>query len=809
MGTNFSRAWKLAAAAMLPLVSFAASPDVNSVSPPGGQRGTVCEITLRGLRLEGAQQLLFYKPGINVLSLANDATQKAVKVHAKLEIPKDGELGEYPFRLLTESGITDLLVFRVGPFPNVMEVEPNNEFANPQRVDINRTVNGIVKSEDVDYYVIEAKKGQRLSAEVEAMRVGQKMFDPFIAILDTNRFELGVSDDTTLFKQDGAITAIAPYDGQYIIQIRETSYRGSEDSRYRLHIGTFARPEVVYPLGGQAGTEVEMRFIGDAGGDIVAKQKLPDTPRNSFGVFPPNDPPPSANPFRLVSFPNVMEEHSDDTNKTTRTKISPPLAFNGILSREGERDLMTFPGKKDQSYEVRVFARGMGSMLDPTISVRGPNKTNVGNNDDTRGLDSYMQFKADADGDYSITVRDHLKNGGSNYVYRVEVTGTEPELSLSVPIFKRDTQERQAVPVPQGNRNAVLLSVAKENVDGELAMLAAGLPSGVTAHFPKLHPGVAQVPVVFEAKPDAALGGSLADINIKPVVEGSKVLGRMNHAVEQIYGEPNQTVYYTVPLDRLALGVTKEAPFTIEVEQPKVPVVQGGTLRVGVVVHRKPGFEGAVKVRPLYNPPGITGPNEITIEKGSTRDTILLQAGGDAQAKTWQTAVIGSTTINEGDLWTSSPFYNLDISTPYQNGKIQMTSVEQGQVAELSVDLTNFKPFEGKAKLILSGLPVRCTTEAVEFTKDDKRVTFKVTTEEKSPAGQHKGLFCNAEIPLKDGSVNQTVAVEGVLRIDAPRKKVVEEPKKEIAKVEPPKELPAALSRLEQLRKEQGAMSGK
>ena len=68
--------------------------------------------------------------------------------------------------------------------------------------------------------------GQRLSVEVEAIRLGF-MFDPFIAILDQNRFELAVSDDTPLLKQDGFISVQIPEDGTYYVMIRETSYGGN------------------------------------------------------------------------------------------------------------------------------------------------------------------------------------------------------------------------------------------------------------------------------------------------------------------------------------------------------------------------------------------------------------------------------------------------------------------------------------------------------------------------------------------------------------------------------------------------------
>ena len=37
---------------------------------------------------------------------------------------------------------------------------------------MNVTVTGVADNEDVDYYVVEAKKGDRISAEVEGLRLG-------------------------------------------------------------------------------------------------------------------------------------------------------------------------------------------------------------------------------------------------------------------------------------------------------------------------------------------------------------------------------------------------------------------------------------------------------------------------------------------------------------------------------------------------------------------------------------------------------------------------------------------------------------
>src|SRR5207248_3079841 len=150
----------------------------------------------------------------------------------------------------------------IGALPVVDEKEPNSDFAAPQKIPLNCTVHGVADNEDVDYFAVEAKKGQRISVEIEGMRLGTTFFDPYIAILDSKRFELATSDDTALFKQDGCLSIVAPSDGKYVIQVRESSYQGNPGCHYRLHVGTFPRPTAVFPPGGKPGDEFEVRCVG-------------------------------------------------------------------------------------------------------------------------------------------------------------------------------------------------------------------------------------------------------------------------------------------------------------------------------------------------------------------------------------------------------------------------------------------------------------------------------------------------------------------------------------------------------------------
>ena len=90
-----------------------------------------------------------------------------------------------------------------------------------------------------------------------------------MAILNAKRFELGVSDDAALVWRDGFTSIIAPEDGKYIIQVRESAYSGNGGCLYRLHVGNFPRATAVMPAGGKPGETLAVRWIGDAAGETT------------------------------------------------------------------------------------------------------------------------------------------------------------------------------------------------------------------------------------------------------------------------------------------------------------------------------------------------------------------------------------------------------------------------------------------------------------------------------------------------------------------------------------------------------------
>lgn len=831
--TSFKRLFcLLALSALLPGFVSAAQPSLGGTSPRGGQRGTELVVDLQGARLEDAQEVLFYEPGIEVTKL--EAPNGSV-VKATLKIAADAPLGNHRLRVRTKSGVTELRPFSVGALPEVAEKEPNSEFATPQAVPMNCTVNGVADNEDVDYYVIDAKKGDRISAEVEGIRLGITLFDVYVAIMNAGRFELASSDDAALVYQDGIASIIAPEDGKYIIQVRESSYAGNGACLYRVHIGNFPRPMATIPSGGKAGEATQVKFLGDILGEKTESITLPGASDN-FAVFAKDQfgISPSGIPFRVTNLGNVVELEPND-EKDDATEFIAPIALNGVIEKPGDNDNFSFDAKKGQVFDVRVHARSLRSPLDSVLTImaagsnptpspaqpaqtagrrrgrRGGNvrPTGLGSNDDSAGPDSYMRFAAPADGEYIINVRDHLGNGGPYYAYRVEVTPVQPKLVLSANEFQQYVPVM--VNVPAGGRVGVVLSAARYDFGGPLGIRGDNLPAGVTIDTPAMTAGMSIAPVIFQAPADAPLSGKLSEIVgflNDPMRPMEKIEGKVSQPIAMVRGQ-NNIPFRIEPTESLPVVVSEALPFDIAIVEPKVPLVRGGQMELKVVATRKPDFKAAIKIDMLWVPPGLGASGSISIPEGQNEATIPMNAAGNAELQTWKIAVRGQAAVGNATRENCTPFANLRIAEAYLTLAYEQAAVEQAKETELVVHMTKTYDFPGSAKVSLIGLPNKAVTEVQEITKDTKDIVFKIKTDMTTPAGNHQNLFCQVVVMENNEPVVHNIGT-GKLRVDVPLP-----PKKDAP---PPPPMPAAapaapapvaaappkrLTRLEQLRLEQ------
>ncbi|MCA9006893.1 MAG: PPC domain-containing protein [Planctomycetaceae bacterium] len=787
---------------LLAAPAWAADPGLNYVRPRGGQRGTEVSLTFIGARLSDAVEILSYKKGFEFKEVKADPKNANVCT-AIVKIAPDCALGEHTFQVRTKSGISDYKTFWVGQFPEVEEKEPNSEFETPQAIELNHTVTGVVQNEDVDHFVVTAKKGQRISAEIEGIRLATTLFDPYISILDEKRFELKAEDDLPLLRNDAAISVVAPADGKYTILVRDSSYGGNGAAFYRLHVGTYPRPTAVYPAGGQLGTKQQVTFKGNTVENLVQEFQLPDKPDAEFELFASDagGSAPSGNVFRLFPHGNSMEQEPNNDLKSA-SAAALPNAFNGIIEKEGDIDFFKFQAKKDQTLEIECYARRIRSPLDPVVNLYNEKSQRLGGNDDSRGPDSYFRYKFPADGEYFISVTDHLSRGGEDFVYRIEMLPVSPALELGIPRNARYSQERQRIVVARGNRFAAVVSAQRTNFGGEIALDASNFPKGVNVVAEPMAANLTTMPVVFEAAADAPIEGQLIELTGRHVDPKQNISGVFTNRADLVRVRNNQLLWMK-DVAQIPVAVVEELPFKLDIVEPKAPLARNGSMQLKVVATRKEGFDEPITLQFPFRPPGVGASSRVTIPKGQTEAFYPLNANGNAEMKKWKVFVIGSANVG-GNAWVSSQLAPLEVADSFVDLDLARTAVEQGQETEIICKVSMKNPFEGDAKIKLVGLPPKVTTEDITFNKESKELIFKVKTDPASPQGRHKSLFCQVEIPVNGETVVHTTG-RTELRIDKPAPPKKDEPAKPATvakKEEPKKEAPKRLTRLEQLRLE-------
>jgi hypothetical protein len=819
---------------------FMAAEDVRAVqmrnievlTPRSGQRGTRVAVIMQGVSIRDAREVLFYRPGIRAMAFENLPNRKSnislhhgglvkERVRCIFEIAKDCPLGEHPLRLRTKDTLTSVATFWVGPFPIIPELErggfevtysggntivketnqpvqqPNDTLATAQPVPMNHTIAGEIKVTrelDHDYYQVTAKEGQRISVELDSVRLSDKAYaeseyDLQLRILDAKGRELVSQDDSDLHVQDPILSIRAPYSGTFYIHIRQQCYKGGRWVFYRAHVGDFARPMLAYPLGGQAGTESSVTLLGDGLGKTTQQVKWPkETGDWAFYPGSPGAQPPSPLPLRVSPFPNAME--------SAETKVlAVPVALNGIIASPGEEDVFEVQLAKDTAYRIRAYARGNGSRLDSRVWIRHVDAdTPAATMDDAtwkargkpvipRGLqrpellDGSMVFQPKQTGPYQIGISDVRGLGGDRFVYRIEIETTRDIIHNHTVSWANDRFEINRTAgfiVPRNNRWAVNVYLAEapgNSYRGPLRLIPVGLPRGVTMIAPDYKPGMNGVPCLFIAGPETKPEAKLFQIKLERL-DGKGTIETSSQAYIPFINHSGGRSWNHVHLRDYAIGVVESSPFAIQVQPPGIPLSQSGELRLKVHIERHAGFEGAVEMKPDWFPAGVSSAGQLQIPAGETEGEFILSASLSAAPGTYRLTMNGHT--KEGD-WesgvgvrrVSSEFFELKVTSPFVSVQFPSATIRRDQTAEIRCSIKQLQAFEGSAQARLLGLPKGVTLVGgpSQINSKSQFVVFRLKASNEALLGQYRELKCQFTYQAKGQSIRQ-VSRNGTLRVD-------------------------------------------
>lgn len=357
------------------------------------------------------------------------------------------------------------------------------------------TVNGQIASGSVDRYRFAAKRGQRLVVSVLARALVPYMadavpgwFQPVLVLCNAQGKEVAYNDDYR-FKPDPVLLCDIPADGDYILAIHDSIFRGREDFVYRLAIGELPFITGIFPLGGQIGVPAAVDLKGV---NLAETQLAPPTrgaapgvcqltARGRGGLLS------NPVPFGLDALPDGLESEPNNAEKSAQA-VALPLVMNGVIGTPGDQDVFKIEGGAGQEIVAEVSARRLDSPVDTMLKITDASGATLALNDDTEDLgsgvnthhaDSVVRVKLPAKGAYYVHLTDAQHKGGDAYAYRLRISEPQPDFALRV-------VPARAVMRGKDSAGLTVYAIRKDGYTGTIKLEVKDPSGGFTLQGPPL-----------------------------------------------------------------------------------------------------------------------------------------------------------------------------------------------------------------------------------------------------------------------------------------------------------------------------------
>ncbi|EMI52321.1 peptidase [Rhodopirellula sallentina] len=395
----------------------------------------------------------------------NEQLDETVRV--RLTVDANAKLGKRELRLIDGASISNPLWLHIGRWQEVKESPPSDIVSVVETVDevvdtLPTVINGQIMPGETDRFAFEARKGMKLVIQVDAREVIPYLADAvpgwFQAVLrltDEDGREVGYSDSFH-FRQDPVMYFEVPRDGRYIIEIRDSLYRGREDFVYRLTVGEIPFVTGIFPLGAPVDSDQTIQVRGwnltnnRFSVSTMARKRFRPTMHcrmaqsGGIGVH---------FPLQVGLWPEVFDSEPNNTQSEAQT-ISMPVTVNGRINYPGDEDVYRIEG--GGRLVAEVFARRLGSPLDSMLRLTDADGNEVAFNDDYEDLTLALQTHH-ADSHLSATLSGgrahylHINNaqydGGSEFTYRLSLHRPRPSYTLRVTPSNLIVKAGQVVPI--------------------------------------------------------------------------------------------------------------------------------------------------------------------------------------------------------------------------------------------------------------------------------------------------------------------------------------------------------------------------
>ena len=564
---------------MQPSIFFGSEPEVTSIFPLGGQRGTTVKVIVTGKFLRNIHSVWFNQKGIQAyVKKIKDHQQenrtnskktfdKIHQAHLEMKIKSSAQLGLWILRLVSPQGISEPLIFRVHNIPSLTEIQSDTN-SKPNLISFPSMINGkISQPGERDIYAIDVKKNQHLFFELISKpsnssgvmsgfeSVLSLYTRPHINWFGSNRSARLTFDNPFLPnpRKNPQFSYRFSQSGQYLLEVGSLRNLGAANYGYQLQITESNSKEPIKSpetITNQSRDRWEKRIFSRQINHNYISQILGRTGRKRGGHSNSSVKNDSTTTKKMTASKEtdflLLKEKEPNDHKNSSREIALPVVIEGTIDRPGDVDnLLSFQVKAGEKLAFELETpNATVPEFNPRliISERGGKEilSNVYNRV-VRQLLSYSKtiepktlYTFKKEGKYSLSIRDITqRNGRPDFQYRILIRS-------QIPHPGKFSFKKNKLNLIQGEaQNLIVTSELEEEFRGEITLRVNGLPSGVKA-FPATYyqpekpphldegpkeryfPETTTTSIIFIADPNSPITimPRILQIKAQPIVQG-------------------------------------------------------------------------------------------------------------------------------------------------------------------------------------------------------------------------------------------------------------------------------------------------
>jgi hypothetical protein len=613
-------------------------PASTHIFPAGGRPGTTVDVRIGGECLPPGAGLRTWGEGINAPATLGPRASANYEPsprrnpretpmaypkewQASITIAPDAPLGQKLWRVTSGRGGTAARPFIVGELPEIVETESNSSPAKAERVTLPVTINGQIAGErDTDYFGFSAEKGEVITAEVAAARLGSPL-ETLIEFHDTSGHRLAARQLRA--GSDPVLVLEVPAAGEYRVFVANLSFRGGPAFVYRMTLTRLPYVRWAFPPRVRAGQTADLDIFREYGSGSLTQSRESVSIPEALGESCFATPTPSANRIALVTAetPVVVESEPNDA-PAQASDLALDVAVCGRLGTAVDEDWFILKAQKGQLYALDCQPLPKTSPALPVLSVIKSDGQKLATAKSVEALDGKcaLDWRAPEDGVYFLRVADTQQGaaGGVDYTYSLLARHGQADFALA--------SKTDFVNLVQGGRAELEVTIARR---GELAaptdLAVEGLPEGVRFEPRQIPTDQNLLKIAFVAGDDVRPAAHPLKLIGSAVVDGQKmarslVATHLGHDADGIGLGPSS-------VDHIHLTVAHKPVFKLACSEAYQYAHRGTVYPYLMEVERVGDFAGPIQLevadRQIKDLDGIEV-REMTLAPGETKFMLRL-----------------------------------------------------------------------------------------------------------------------------------------------------------------------------------------